>query len=233
MDQMDYALIDLKFELINLKYQGDNVAYLSQNTSTTDFGLVQVGNNIDVLNGIISIDQCVSPSCDVEFHNLNITNNLTVDDELVVLTIIPTAGPGISITDLIPNGYHASFTIHNTGVLELIAGPGISLNESTGTITISSSGTSIIKTIGVTTSYTATNNDEYIGVNSTSAVTITLPIGIDGMVYTIKDEHGSGSGKITITPATGEKIDNKNNFTFGSTYQSITIVFRAGQWHII
>lgn len=233
MDQMDYALIDLKLELIKIKYQGDNMAYLTQPTSDTEFGLVQIGNNIDVINGIISIDQCISPTCDVEFHNLNVTNNLTVNDKLVLLTVTPTAGPGISITDLIHGGYDASFTVNNTGVLRLIAGTGISLSGSTGHITISSSGTSIIKTIGVTTSYTATNNDEYIGVNSTSNINITLPTGIDGVVYTIKDEHGPGSGKVTVIPASGEKIDNKTNYAFSSTYQSITIVSRAGQWHII
>jgi hypothetical protein len=240
MKQIDFALIELQLELVICRSyigfytcQGDNMAYLTQPTSTSEFGLVKVGNNIDVFNGEISIDQCISPTCDVEFHNLNVTGLLTVDNVLVVLSVTPEAGPGISITDLTSSGYDVEFTINNTGVLSLIAGTGISLSGSTGNITISSSGTTQINTIGVTTSYTALNTDDYIGVNSTSATNITLPIGTNGKVFTIKEEHGPGKGQITIIPAIGEKIDNSNTFTITATYQSVTLVFRNTQWHVI
>ena len=236
MDSMDLQLIELHQRIVQLKTQiniGADMAYLAQPTSTTDYGIVKVGNNIIVNDGEISLDQCLSPSSDVEFHNLNVTNLLTVDHVPVILSITPTASDGISITDLQSGGYDASFTIHNTGVLSLIAGTGISLSQSTGNITISTSGTDTINTVGVTSSYTVSLNDEYVGVNSTSPVTITLPTGVDGKIYTIKDEHGEGNGKITIVPHSGEKIDNNNTFVISSKNQSVTVVFRAGQWRVI
>lgn len=236
MHSMDFHLIELYQQLVELRTQlniGENMSYLVQETSYTDYGLVKVGNNIKVVEGEISLDQNLSPDSDVEFHNVNVTNDLTVNHVPVILTVTPTAGPGISISDLVSGGYDASFTVNNTGVLKLTAGTGISLSGSTGEITISSTGSDIIKVYGVTSSYTATANDEYIGVNSTSAVTITLPTGITGKLYTIKDEHGDGSGKITITPASGEKIDNNNNFVLTFKNQSVTLVFRAGQWRVI
>lgn len=149
------------------------MSYLSQPTSKSDYGVVRVGNFIDVNDeGIIS-----SP--------------------------------------------------------EVIAGPGVSVNYSTGYITISATGADLIHVYGTTTSYTATLDDEYIGVSSTTAVTITLPPGVNGRVYYIKDEYGQGSGKITIQPATGETIDGKSNYVISVPYQCASVVFRAGSWRLI
>lgn len=219
------------------------MSYLAQPTSNLDYGVVKIGANINVLDGIISLAQDLSPNANVTFFNANVTNqftannanvaNLYADGNLVVTSVTPTAGSGISIANLISNGYHSSFTVLNTGVLSLIAGTGISLTANTGNITISSFGADLINVIGVTTNYTATLTDEYIGVSSATAVTITLPSGINGRVYTIKDEFGQGSGKITIQPQSGEKIDNANSYTISVPYQSVSVVFRAGKWWII
>lgn len=116
---------------------------------------------------------------------------------------------------------------------EIIAGSGITVTYSTGFITLTSEGADLMHVYGTTIDYIATITDEYIGVNSTGAITITLPFGIDGRVYTIKDEHGQGSGKITIQPQTGEFIDNKLNYVISVPYQSVNAVFRAGSWWLI
>ena len=118
-------------------------------------------------------------------------------------------------------------------VPEIIPGTGIDVLYGSNQITISTSGTNLINTDGTSTSYTVTEGDEYIGVNSTTATTITLPQGSNGRIYTIKDEHGGGMGKITVQPQSGEKIDGKSNYIIGTGYQGITIVFRAGGWWII
>jgi hypothetical protein len=115
----------------------------------------------------------------------------------------------------------------------LNVGFGISLTASTGNITISSFGADLINVIGVTSNYTATLTDEYIGVSSASAVTITLPAGVNGRVYIIKDEFGQGSGKITIQPQVGSKVDNGTNYVISVPYQSVQVVFRAGNWWIM
>ncbi len=203
------------------------MAYLAQPTSKTEYGVVSVGDFIDVLDGIISLEQDVSPDADVSF------NQVTIDGKVAVTSVTPSSGNGIQLTDVIATGNETSFTISNTGVLSLTAGDGITISNSTGNVTISASGADLIATIGVTGNYTATINDEYIGVYSAAAVTITLPTGVTGRVYTIKDEYGQGSGKITIKPSGTEKIDNASTYIISVPNQSVSVVFRGGQWRII
>lgn len=235
------------------------MSYLAVPTSKTEYGVVIVGDFINVdSEGIISIAQDLSPNASVTFANVSVTDNLTANGNLVVTSITPTAGDGILLSNVVANGYSASFTVTNTGVLSLdagngisvsantgnvtvtnigvtnlVAGSGISLSGNTGNITISSFGADLINVIGVTANYTATLTDEYIGVFSASAITITLPTGIAGRVYTIKDEYGQGSGKITIQPASGETIDGKVNYTISVPNQSVSVVSRASKWWII
>lgn len=147
------------------------MSYLSQATSNTEYGVVKVGNNIGVNDGVI--------------------------------------------------------------YLNFVAGAGVQIANTPGEITISAQGADLINVYATSTSYTATANDEYIGVNSASAVTITLPTGTPGRVYYIKDEYGQGSGKITVQPQPGEKIDNQINYIISVPYQSVAVVFRGTQWHII
>jgi hypothetical protein len=209
------------------------MAYLSQPASTTNYGVVEIGDYIDVTSeGVISLPQSVSTTADVTFNTVS-GDKLYDATKRVVTTVTPTAGPGISLTSVTTGGPSSTFTVNNTGVLSLTAGTGISITQSTGNITIGTTGTDFINVIGVTNNYTASITDEYIGVNSTAAVTITLPIGVQGRIYTIKDEHGQGSGKITIQPQTGEKINNATNYVISVPFQSVNVVFRAGTWWII
>ena len=203
------------------------MAYLAQPTSKTDYGVVGIGSFIDVLEGIISLEQDVSPNASVSFSQVSIGGSD------VVTSVNPVAGAGISITNLVSIGNTVGFAVSNTGVLSVTAGDGITLSGSTGNITISAFGADLIETIGVTGSYTATADDEYIGVFSAAAVTITLPVGVTGRVYIIKDEYGQGSGKITVQPSGIEKIDNANNYIISVPNQSVSVVFRGGQWRII
>jgi hypothetical protein len=203
------------------------MAYLAQPTSKTDYGVVGIGSFIDVLEGIISLEQDVSPNASVSF------NQISIGGSDVVTSVNPVAGAGISITNLVSIGNTVGFAVSNTGVLSVSSGAGISISGSTGNITISATGADLIATIGVTGSYTATADDEYIGVFSASAVTITLPVGVTGRVYIIKDEYGQGSGKITIQPSGTEQIDNKADYIISVPNQSVSVVFRGGQWRII
>lgn len=209
------------------------MAYLSSPTSNLEYGLVKIGNNIDVdVDGIISLQQDVSPSADVVFDTVTAAE-LYDDSNRVVTSVSPSAGDGISVSAIVDAGPATSFTVTNTGVLSLTAGAGISINNTTGNITISSYGADLINVVGVSQSYTATLEDEYIGVSSAAAVTITLPTAVDGRVYTIKDEYGQGSGKITIQPQSGELIDNKTNYIISVPNQSVSVVYRAGKWWIM
>ena len=203
------------------------MAYLAQPTSKTEYGVVGIGDYINVLDGIISLEQDVSPDATVAF------SQVTVDGKEAVTSVTPSSGDGIQLTDVVSTGNATSFKVSNTGVLSLTAGNGITLSGSTGNVTVSSSGADLIATIGVTGNYTATADDEYIGVYSAAAVTISLPAGITGRVYTIKDEYGQGSGKITVKPFGTEKIDNSSTYIISVPNQSVSIVFRGSQWRII
>lgn len=203
------------------------MAYLAQPTSKIDYGVVGVGSFINVLEGFISLAQDVSPNASVSF------NQVSIGGSAVVTSVNPVAGLGVSITNLVSIGNTVGFAVSNTGVLSVVAGAGVSVSASTGYITISATGADLISTIGVTGSYTATANDEYIGVYSASNVTISLPTGITGRVYIIKDEYGQGAGKITIQPSGSEKIDNKSTYVISVPNQAVSIVFRGTQWRII
>jgi hypothetical protein len=210
------------------------MSYLAQPTSKTEYGVVLVGDNIPVLEGVISLEQDVAPSATVEFANLEVPGDITTNGDLVLTTVTPIAGPGISIGGLEKTDNDIEFAINNTGVLSLIAGSGISLTANTGTITVSSFGADLINVVGVTNNYTAAEDDEYIGVDSGSNVTITLPLTVSqGRVYTVKDERGQGSGKITIQPPAGTLIDKKSNYVIGVPNQSVSMVYRGTGWWII
>jgi len=208
------------------------MSYLAEPTSTGDYGVVKVGDYIQVSEGVISLLQDLGPDASVTFSSVS-ADLVFSDSEPVITSVVPTAGDGIAVLSLIDGGPDVSFTINNTGVLSLTAGPGITIDQSTGDIVISSIGADFISVYGTTVDYTTTLNDEYIGVFSASPVIISLPAGIDGRIYTIKNEYGNKSGTITIQPVSGENIDGRPNYVMRSPYQSVNIVSRAGNWWII
>lgn len=207
------------------------MSYLNGPATTTEFGVVEIGNNIVLTDGIISLAQDVAPTANVNFSTVTAAT-LYQGLNQVIDTITPSSGVGISITNITSGGPSAAFKVVNTGVLSLIAGSGITLSANTGNITVSSTGADFLNTVATSVSYAATATDEYIGVTTSSAVTITLPAGIDGRVYTIKDEIG-GSPKITITGTGTDKIDGANTKSITVPLSSITVVYRGGQWRII
>ena len=210
------------------------MAYLSQPTTKTEFGVVTVGDYIEVVDGIISLKQDLAPTANVTFEGVTITGELILKDKSVVNSVLASSGSGISLTNTDFTSPDIAFTINNTGVLALTAGTGITLSGSTGNITVSSTGTSVINTVLVTSgSYNVLPIDQYIGVDSTTQVNIILPAGVAGRTYTIKAEHGSGGGKIVVTGTGGEKIDNASTYNLTTSLQSVTMVFRGTQWHLI
>lgn len=230
------------------------MAYLSAVANSTDPGLVIIGPNIGVdLSGVISIPQSVATTATPTFGALTITNDATAGGTLGVTGITTisnaTASSSVSTGALVVGGgvgvtgslYAAS--LFDTGKRAIttvtpVAGSGITISAVTGTgptatFTISSTGADLISTTTVTANYTASATDEYIGVNSTTAVTVTLPAGTAGRVYTINDEHGTGFGKITITPTGADKINGSANYVIAVPYQSVSLVYNSSAWRII
>jgi hypothetical protein len=87
------------------------------------------------------------------------------------------------------------------------------------------------RTILVTTDYTANNKDYYIGVNCSTACTITLPKNKkNGRHLVVKDESGLCSiNNITVV---GSSIDNDTTAVMGINNMTLQFVYRNG-WRII
>ena len=163
--------------------------------------------------------------------NANVSGNLTLNGNSVITSVTPTAGNGISITSLVSGGPAASFTVNNTGVTKITAGNNITISPigGTGNVTINSSSDGIFQTVGTAVAYTALATDEYIGVTANPTL-VTLPTGVTGKTYIVKNE-GAGGGT-TVTGTLGQLLDNSLTKTLGNN-ASITVIFRAGAWRII
>lgn len=124
----------------------------------------------------------------------------------------------------------------------ILAGSGITVTPTTGTgsntITISSSGgafvdirTAVATPIAVVA---ATDNVIDVAVPGPVAVAVTLPAGVLGQEFTIKDGLGLAAvaTPITITPAAGT-IDGAATATINAPYGSLTFVYNGAQWLII
>lgn len=123
----------------------------------------------------------------------------------------------------------------------ILAGTGISITPTTGTgintITISATGiqTLAVRT-AVTTPDTVTNADDVVSIEVPGpvAVSVTLPAGITGRVFNIKDGLGlaAPATPITITP-TASTIDGAATATINAPYGSLTLVFSGTEWKIL
>lgn len=92
------------------------------------------------------------------------------------------------------------------------------------------------KAILVTQSYTASSDDYYIGVTSSKPVTITLPsYPGDCQEIVVKAEMGPplGNRKVTITTDDDSYIDDEANYILEVPYESVRLISRGGNWHII
>jgi hypothetical protein len=205
------------------------MSYLFPFGSTTEQGVLEVGSNISVdVNGVISIPQSVATTASVTFDTVNATSALKLNGNSVVTGVTPTAGTGISVTSLTSTGPSSSFTINNTGVTSLIAGTNVTLSGSTGAITISVQEPGIETTTSTAVAYTASATDGYIGVTANPTI-VTLPLGVTGKVYIIKNE--AASGNTTVIGTGVDKIDSSTSKSLNSN-ASMTVIFRAG-WRII
>ena len=131
-----------------------------------------------------------------------------------------------------------SYTNNPTSIL---AGTGISVTPTTGTganqITISSTGVQTVAVrIATTTPVAVTNTDDVVSIEvpGSVAVAVTLPAGVTGRVFNIKDGLGlaSAAAPITITPTAGS-IDGVATADIDTPYGSLTFVYSGVEWKII
>jgi hypothetical protein len=76
--------------------------------------------------------------------------------------------------------------------------------------------------------YTATSSDYYIGATN-GGIDITLPLGLLGRIYVIKNQDNSN---VKVFPTNPNTIDGSSSKTLGSNV-SITVVFDGTRWQTI
>jgi len=113
-------------------------------------------------------------------------------------------------------------------------------NPATNTLTISTTGTSLIATTTITSAsspYTVLTTDNFIGANSTGgAITVLLPNApAIGSTWIVKDTNGTAvTNNITVTTVGGAVlIDGATTFVMNTAYQGIRLVFQGTFYSII
>jgi hypothetical protein len=144
---------------------------------------------------------------------------------------------GTASITLVPSSPGQDSTSTTTGSIVTNGGVGIAKNLHVGG-TGNFTGSLNAPVVGVTTitdaqsPYTVLASDAYIGVdNSANAVTVNLPAGTAGRKVTIFDSAGTASfGTITINRASTNTINGLTSTTLTTNYQSVTLLFTAGNW---
>ena len=116
-------------------------------------------------------------------------------------------------------------TTTNLGVVQV--GNGLSITPA-GILSATASGTDIINVTLTAVDYTALLTDYYIGATKKD-IEITLPLGVAGKVYVIKNQ---AAGNIKVEGTAGQKLDTASSKTLGSE-SAIICVFDGTRWNII
>jgi hypothetical protein len=108
------------------------------------------------------------------------------------------------------------------------------INVGSGNQIIGGNPSPVTVTDVTTPTYTALSTDYMLCVDtSTNAVTITLPTGILGTVYMVKDCSGDAdTNNITIVGTGGQLVDG-SSATINSPYGSIQLIFNGTDWSIV
>lgn len=131
-----------------------------------------------------------------------------------------------------------SYTSNPTSIL---AGTGVTITPTVGTganiITISATGPDIMTVrIAVATPDTVLVTDEVVSyeVPGPVAVAVTLPAGVTGQVFYLKDGLGlaAPATPITITPTAGT-IDGAATAVINAPYGALTLVYSGVEWKIL
>jgi hypothetical protein len=84
-----------------------------------------------------------------------------------------------------------------------------------------------------TATYTALSTDYFLCVLTNGLVTITLPAGILGTVYIVKDCFGAAAtNPITVQGTGGELVDG-STATINTNFGSLQFVFNGAEWSIV
>ena len=89
----------------------------------------------------------------------------------------------------------------------------------------------IVPVTDVIDNYTALATDYFLCVLTVAPVVITLPVGILGTVYVIKDCSGNANNAPITIQGTAQTVDSGTG-TINVPFGSITVVFNGSNWSI-
>jgi hypothetical protein len=106
-------------------------------------------------------------------------------------------------------------------------GSGLSITPS-GILSATNSSSNFVNVTLTNVSYSVSADDSYVGATNNN-ITITLPLGVVGRVYYIKNQS---SGNIKVQGSGGETIDGVAFQTLGSN-SGFMVVFDGSRWNIL
>lgn len=81
--------------------------------------------------------------------------------------------------------------------------------------------------------YTASINEYFLGVIYDGSTTITLPAGVVGKAYTIKDSVGDANTNPITVVATASTIDGQASYTLNVDWASVGLVYNGIEWNVV
>jgi hypothetical protein len=105
---------------------------------------------------------------------------------------------------------------------------GNNINIDANGVISTSSTTDLIPVVLVDSNYSVLTTDYYVGATKKN-ITITLPLGVVGKVYYIKNQ---ANGSITVQGTSGQTLDSSAFKSLGSE-SAIICVFDGTRWNII
>ena len=142
-----------------------------------------------------------------------------------------------ALTNAVAIGTNSVVASSNSIVLGAL-GTNVGINTATPLANFHNAGGAIINRTAVTgapLSYDVLPSDQIIGVDTTGAVTINLPVASAaniGQIYTIKDEGGNAFlDPVTVAVTGGGNIDNHMSIPIASGYGFVNVYSNGIQWY--
>ena len=159
-----------------------------------------------------------------------VSGRATGTSQIVGSVIITTTVPNSVLTVRNPAGNPAALTITpNAGGTRAVSAH-LVIVELTGTGSTPVPPGNLPVT-DVIADYTALPTDYFLCVLTVAPVTVTLPVGVLGKVYIIKDCSGNAAGAPITVQGTGQNVD-AGTATINVPFGSITVVFNGIDWSV-
>jgi hypothetical protein len=217
---------------VQFPVDGPSSATTITRVSPSSFNLATVGSYL--IQFQVSVDEpgqliLTLNGVDVAY---TVSGRATGTNQIVGMVIVTTNTPNSVLTVRNPAGNSTALTITpDAGGTRPVSAHLVIIELSgTGSVPVPPANLPVTDVIA---DYTALATDYFLCVLTIAPVTITLPVGVLGKVYVIKDCSGNASPINTVTiQGTGQNVD-AGTATINVPFGSITVVFNGIDWSIV